>query len=303
MRKLASPAYFVRQALADLGRYPLYSTVGVLTLAVSLILAGFLGLFIWRAADILARLSGGMKLTVYLDREVSRSAADELITVIREQWPQVTSVGYHTEVEDKTRNLKLLPIELVEELDPDLIPAQPYLEVSLDLGRLDDGKVEALVKWFSSLDRVQGVDEVLLGAQKISVAFSVLAGAKSVGAFVSLVILLAALFFVLTTTRLIVEGRKREIQILLLVGATRNFVRIPHFIEGALQGVAAGGLAFAVVWMLQRYMMGTLRTQALLQVPLDLLPPGMVVWFVGGGVLLGLAGSALAVSRHMRLTP
>jgi cell division transport system permease protein len=302
MRALSAAVYFLRQGLSNLARHPLHASVGVLTLAVSLILVGFLGLFMWKANVLVDRLAGGLQLTVYLDPEITPGGADELMKVLREQWAEVDSVTFHSEVEDKTRNAELLPRELVEELDPDLIPAQPYLEVTLDIEHLDEVRAEQLVQWFGALDRVQGVDDVLFGSEKISVAFSLLRGAQNVGLFISIVIVLAALFFVITTTRLIVEGRRREIEILLLVGATRNFIRIPHYIEGGLQGTLAGLMAFSVVWFMQRQLLSSLRSTSQLLVPIDLLPTGMVAWFLLGGIFLGLLGSALGMARYLKLS-
>ncbi len=294
--------YFVREALVNLTRHPLYSAVGILTLSVSLILVGFLGLFMWKANSLVDRMAGGLQLTVYLEEDVTAPLADDLVKVIEGQWAEVDEVKFHSEAEDRDRNLNLLPKELVEELDADLIPAQPYLEVRLDVDRLSEERVEKLVEWFASLADVQGVDEVLFGSEKIAVAFSLLQGAKRLGIFISLVIVLAALFFVITTTRLIVEGRKEEIEILLLVGATKNFIRIPHYLEGIIQGLLAGGLAFVSVWLMQRQLMATLRGDLLLQVPVNLLPQGVIAWFVVGGVGLGLLGSALGMARYLRLT-
>jgi cell division transport system permease protein len=294
--------YFLRQGLANLTRHPLYAVVGVMTLAVSLILVGFLGLFMWKATSLVERISGGLQLTVYLEPEITAGGADELMKVIREQWDEVKEVTFHTSLEDQTRNMDLLPKELVEELEQELIPAQPYLEVALNIELLNEARATQLVEWFGSLDRVQGVDEVLFGSEKISVAFSLLRGAQNVGFSISLVIVLAALFFVITTTRLIVEGRKKEIEILLLVGATRNFIRLPHYLEGAIQGGLAGLLAFLAVWFMQRQLLSSLRSESLLLVPVNLLPSGIVIWFLVGGVLLGLLGSGLGMIRYLRLS-
>jgi len=276
--------------------------VGILTLSVSLILVGFLGLFMWRANGLIQRLTGGLKLTVYLEPQTSSGAAGDLVRVIQDQWDEIQSVSLHDEREDRNRNLALLPRELVEELDPELIPAQPYLEVLLDIERLDEERADQLVSWFGSLDQVQGVDEVLFGSQKIAVAFSLLRGTQNLGLFISAVIVLAALFFVVTTTRLIVEGRREEIEILLLVGATKNFVRLPHYIEGVVQGGLAGALAFIAVWLMQRHVLSSLRSEQMLQVPVNLLPTGMGLWFLLGGVALGLLGAGLGVARYLRLS-
>lgn len=302
MRLLRSATYFVREALANLARHPLYSTAGVLTLAVSLILAGFLGLFMWKANTVVDRLAGGLRMTVYLDPDVTQGAANELVTVISEQWTEIESVAYHSQAEDRARNSALLPPELMEELDAELVPAQPYLEVRLEVDRLDEERLDSMVQWFSSLSKVRGVDEVLFGAEKISSAFSLLQAARRLGVTISLVVVLAALFFVFTTTRLIVEGRRKEIAVLLMVGATPNFIRIPHYLEGVIQGALSGVLAFVSVWFMQRHLMSTLRGDLLLQVPVNLLPAGMILWFLVGGITLGTLGAALAMTRYLRLS-
>lgn len=293
--------YFLKEAFTNLVRHPLHSVVGVLTLSVSLILVGFLGLFLMRADELVDRLSGGVQLTVFLQQDVTQESSSELVEAIG-KWSEVRHVTYHSAQEDKERNRAMLPRELLEELEDEVIPSQPYIEVELAVSQLKENRVEEMVSWFDTLPQVEGVDEVLFGAEKISVAFSLIQGARNLGLFVGLVIVLAGLFFVITTTRLIVESRKREIEILLLVGATKNFIRIPHFVEGFIQGSMAGGLAFLVVFILQSRLVAGLRMDAGLDVPVQLLPTSLVVWFVAGGIALGLLGSLLGVSRYMRLT-
>lgn len=302
MKSLRATSYFAREALANLGRHPLYSGVGIMTLAVSLIMVGFLGLFVWKAHGLVDRMAGGLTLTVYLEPGVDASAADELSTVISSQWEEVESVSFMTEEQDRERNIKLLPAVLMDELTPEMVPGQPTLEIELKVEKLTEARVDALVKWFTSLENVRGVDQVLFGAEKIAAAFSLLQGARKLLAFISVVLVLAALFFVMTTTRLIVEGRRKEIEVLLLVGATPGFIRIPHYLEGALQGLLSGALAYFCVWLLQRNLLSTLRSDVLLQVPVDLLPFGVVVWFLLGGLALGLAGSAIGLARYLRMT-
>lgn len=298
---LRQALYFLKEAFTNLVRHPLHSVVGVLTLSVSLILVGFLGLFLMRADELVDRLSGGVQLTVFLQQDVTQDSSQELVDAIG-KWSEVRHVTYHSAQEDRERNRAMLPRELLEELEDEVIPAQPYIEVELAVSELRENRVDEMVGWFDTLPQVEGVDEVLFGAEKISVAFSLIQGARNLGLFVGLVIVLAGLFFVITTTRLIVESRKREIEILLLVGATKNFIRVPHFVEGFLQGSMAGGLAFLVVFVLQSRLVAGLRVDAGLDVPVQLLPNSLVVWFVAGGIALGLLGSLLGVSRYMRLT-
>jgi len=293
--------YFLREALLNLVRHPLHTIVGIMTLAVSLILVGFLGIFMVKADEVVERISGGVQLTVFLHADVTEASSSELMEAIS-KWSEVREVSWHSAQEDRERNRALLPRELVEELDDSVVPGQPYIEVGLSAGDLTEERVQEMVAWFNSIPEIEGVDEVLFGAEKISVAFSLIKGARSLGMFIGIVVVLAGLFFVLTTTRLIVENRRKEIEVLLLVGATRNFIRIPHYVEGMIQGLLAGGFAFLVVVALQNRLMGGLRADAGLEIPVTLLPPAMVAWFILGGVALGVAGGVLGVARYLRLT-
>ena len=302
MRLLSKTAYVLQQSLLNLMRYPVHASIGILSLSVSLILVGLIGLFLWKADGVVNRLSGGLRLTVYLEPDMSQGAVEDLVRVIRQHWAEAQEVEYHSAAEDRERNLKLLPEDVAVEMDSDLIPAQPYLEVILQTEGLDDKRVQEMSQWFNSLPDVQGVDDILFGAEKIASAYSLLRGARTLGIFIGAVVLLASLFFVLVTTRLIVEGRREEIEVLLLVGATKRFVRIPHYLEGIIQGTLAGLVAYSVVWTIQHQMMAHLRGGLMLQVPLDLLPVGVETWFVLGGVGLGFLGSYLGVMRYLKVS-
>ena len=124
---------------------------------------------------------------------------------------------------------------------------------------------------------------------------------RSVGLVLSAVLLASAVFFVFSTVRLAVWGRRTEIEILSLMGATRGFIRGPFLIEGALQGLCGAGVAIAAVGLLHLELEGLVRDVYLLQVQPSLLPPGMVLWLLIGGPTLGLLASGLSVGRTLKV--
>jgi cell division transport system permease protein len=90
-----------------------------------------------------------------------------------------------------------------------------------------------------------------------------------------------------------VLAREREISIMRLVGATDAFVRAPFLIEGFVKGVLGGALALLLTWLaaalISRYFIQAAFFDA-----------GIATLGVLIGALLGLAGSALSVGRHLR---
>jgi cell division transport system permease protein len=67
-----------------------------------------------------------------------------------------------------------------------------------------------------------------------------------------LALLFASLFLIVNTIRLATFARRREIEVMKLVGASNWFVRIPFMLEGMVQGVAGALVGAVAVWGLQR---------------------------------------------------
>jgi cell division transport system permease protein len=91
-----------------------------------------------------------------------------------------------------------------------------------------------------------------------------------------------------------VLARSREISIMRLVGATDGYVRRPFLIEGFIKGVLGGVLALGLTWIAIRGVSGYLSFQTVF------FDQTLALLGVAGGALMGLAGSAFSVGRHLR---
>jgi cell division transport system permease protein len=109
----------------------------------------------------------------------------------------------------------------------------------------------------------------------------------------------AAVVLIQNTIRLSIFSRRREIEVMKLVGATNAFVRLPFMLEGMLTGFlgAIGALALlTVVYLaLNGYDRGLTDPARLVGIPLLI---GMLAAF---GLLLGAFGSGLTLRRFLRV--
>ncbi|MEP6642375.1 MAG: permease-like cell division protein FtsX [Gaiellales bacterium] len=109
----------------------------------------------------------------------------------------------------------------------------------------------------------------------------------------------AAIVLIQNTIRLSIFSRRREIEVMKLVGATNAFVRLPFMLEGMLTGFlgAIGALAMlTVVYVaLNNYDRGLTDPARLVGIPLLI---GMLAAF---GLLLGAFGSGLTLRRFLRV--
>jgi cell division transport system permease protein len=110
---------------------------------------------------------------------------------------------------------------------------------------------------------------------------------------------IAAVVLIQNTIRLSIFSRRREIEVMKLVGATNSFVRLPFVLEGMLTGLlgALGSLVLlAVVYIaLNGYNHGLTDPVRLVGVPT------LIALLCGFGLVLGAAGSGLTLRRFLRV--
>jgi cell division transport system permease protein len=125
-------------------------------------------------------------------------------------------------------------------------------------------------------NRVATVDRVVLG----------------LGAFVTL----SAIMLVVNTIRLGIHARRRIIETMELVGATRMFVRRPFLIEGMIHGILGGTLASIMVYIIVERLTPSLSQELGGFVHMPIAFYGLVA---GAGLILGLLGSLIAILRFL----
>ena len=115
-------------------------------------------------------------------------------------------------------------------------------------------------------------------------------------------ILLAVILVIVNTIRLEIQSRHAEIEISKLIGATDSFIRRPFLYSGAWYGLFGGLISWLLVtlslWLLDA---PVAHLAGLYQSEFELSGMDISTFFIllSCGTLLGLAGSWVAVGRHL----
>jgi cell division transport system permease protein len=112
---------------------------------------------------------------------------------------------------------------------------------------------------------------------------------------------IAAVVLIANTIRLSIFSRRREIEVMKLVGATNWFVRVPFVLEGMLTGFAG---AFGAVALLTLVYVGLTNLNNGLTDPAKSFPGGVAglgIALVAFGTLLGAFGSGLTLRKFLRI--
>ena len=91
---------------------------------------------------------------------------------------------------------------------------------------------------------VPGVEEVICGQDFVEFLEMIIQLTLIVGLILLTLTALAVLYIVVNTIQLTVYARRKEVEIMKLVGATDSFVRWPFLLEGIILGLLGAGLAF-----------------------------------------------------------
>jgi cell division transport system permease protein len=139
------------------------------------------------------------------------------------------------------------------------------------------------------------------GTQKIEQVTSAL---KIVLTVITALLILASLMLVGNTIRLSIYTRRREVEVMRLVGATRWFIRWPFMIEGVVVGFAGGLVAILILWLGKITIVDPLSdTFSFLaaQNNSTLSFPALVAILFGASVLVSALGSGITLRRFLKV--
>ncbi|MBI5510879.1 MAG: hypothetical protein HY903_19130 [Deltaproteobacteria bacterium] len=290
--------YFAGQALSSIRGSLGISALTAATIAAALLVSGFYAMALQNLENLALVWGRTATLAAYLDDSLPQSEWEETRAAVA-GLPPVAKATLVLPAEALARFAARGPEAraLVADVSADLLPAA--IEVDLRAGFADLAVVERLAKELAALFGVSSVD---YGQQEFERLRALLEVLRYGGLGAGILLLLATAFIVSNTIRLTVYARKDEIGILRLVGATRWFVRVPFLMEGAVWGLAGGGLAAATMWLAHLSFAARLSVAIAAVVGglnVSLFDPTVAALVLGAGFGLGVLGSAFAVGRFL----
>jgi cell division transport system permease protein len=148
------------------------------------------------------------------------------------------------------------------------------------------------------------IQEVFDRQQESQQIEQVTSALKIVLTVITALLILASLMLVGNTIRLSIYTRRREVEVMRLVGATRWFIRWPFMIEGVVVGFAGGLIAILILWLGKITIVDPLSdTFSFLaaQNNSTLSFPALVAILFGAAVLVSAVGSGVTLRRFLKV--
>lgn len=178
-------------------------------------------------------------------------------------------------------------------------PLPHTVEVILNPGRQEDQA------FMEDLRDIDGVADVVTSRPWLRLLEKARRSLINLAAALGLLLFLAVTLLAANTVRLAYYARRRELEVLALVGATPGYMRRPFVIEALLQGLIAASLAHAGVWVMMWFLSAPgalpfgMDLQSLLAVPRQL--PLLLATVALASTLVGSWMGVGRVLRRMHL--
>jgi cell division transport system permease protein len=296
---LSRVAYALRETKASFQRNLTLTAAAIITSAVSLLLAGSTFLIQHAFDNLLTKWKGGVEVIVFM----TPSATPEQITFVEGQLKSNPNVDG-----DKLRYL-----------DREESYAEAERLFAGDPSTLDLLKVETIPSQFkvvpatSDAELVNSIKDVWStypGVHQVAYAQETFDIVSRVSNFIriattamSVVLLIVAVGLIWNTIRTAMFARRREIEVMKLVGATNWFIRIPFMLEGLVQGLLGGVMSCVGLWGLNSAWTSRVKSFQDTELAALVVTGGYVrfvmIMLLIIGALAGAIGSGIAASRFL----
>ncbi len=189
---------------------------------------------------------------------------------------------------------------LFQFIDENPLPDAYRVRVT-DIGELD--KTVAQISELSCVDLVKAPNDFASALTTIRNVSAIVFSA------VTLALIIVCFVIISNTTRTSVYARRKEINIMRYVGATKAFVEIPFFVEGLVIGILSSAVAFGLTWFtyIEVYNMlaADFSTWSIFGIS------GIIPWnsialytalaYLGCGVILSAIGAVVSTRKHLNV--
>ena len=176
------------------------------------------------------------------------------------------------------------------------------LQATFQVKVIDIEKIKDVADKIQSID---GVDVVKYGEGMVEQLVSVFDSIKNASFLVVIALIIVTAFLISNTIKITIFSRKREIEIMRLVGASNINIKIPFILEGLFLGIFGSIIPVIITIYGYTAVYEKLGGQLFIKI-IKLINPEPFIYFVSLalvsiGMIVGMFGSSHAVKKHLKI--
>jgi cell division transport system permease protein len=278
--------YSVREGCAALARSKLSSVLSILTMTVALFFLSLFGLAIAKGWLFVKKLKDQLLIEVFIHDSASEETIADLDTTLGNQ-PEIEAVLFVSKDEALAEYTEEYGSDVGLDLGENPLPASFRLRIKADFQ--DETEIASLKE---RIEALPGIDEAIYRFDLLRLIENYLGVAVLIVIVVGSALTISSIILISNSIRFSIIARRDSIEIMSLVGATPAFIRRPFVIEGGIQGFLAALLSMVLLTIL-------LWTLAFFGIDASVNRAWISLLGLALGVLLGVAGSWMAIRSHL----
>ncbi len=288
----------VRESMKSLGRNGWMTFASASAVTVTLLLVGVFFVVMFNINHFAQKVENDVEIRVHIELTADNQQKNALRRQI-EAIPNVKEVRYSSKGEELKRLIKSMGDEgssfrLFEQDNP-----------LSDVYVVKAAHPQDTVKIAKQIETLPFVHKVNYGQGTVEKLFDALKVARNVGLVLILGLLFTAMFLISNTIKITIFARRREIEIMRLVGATNGFIRWPFFLEGLWLGMLGALFPIAALSIVY-YNVYQVYEQWVSLPFFELLPFSPFMWQLSGlllviGAGIGVWGSVMSVRKFLKV--
>jgi cell division transport system permease protein len=283
--------YLTKEAFRTIRRHKVVTSISIIIMSLSLLM---LAVFLLATDNLLKTIGHAekeMKVYVYLEDSVDDDGVVRLHRQIlsMQETESVVFISREEALAEFRTQLEEGEEELLDALETNPLPNSFWI-----MPKIDFRDRASLMYFAGQISQLGGVEEVRYGRDFVDKFSRIIRGVYYVDIVVGFIVMLSAIFIIANAVRLTVISRKKNIEILKLVGATNRFITAPFIIEGAFQGGIAAVFSLVLLFVL------TVLSRRVVP-ELSFFSAEKSAIFLLTCVLIGSLGSFMALRRYLRV--
>ncbi len=285
--------YIVKEGFAGFRRARLAATGSILTITIALLLLGLFYIISTNTTRIVEGVRAKVEMEAFLEEPISRPR----IYDIRQQILTIEGIS-EVRFISKDDAAKIFKQEFGEDVNK-VLEFNPLPSSFKILLKEEYRTTEKAEEVYQKIKRIKGVDDAVYRKDLLEFLDKRAKLLYMVGLIIGIFVSISAIFLVSNTIRLTIFAKRKSIQTMKLVGASRWFVRAPFLIEGMAQGFIGGCIATGVLYYLITFAAKLLSDDLsdFLQMDVE-----FYVLVLALGLFLGFLGSFISVRKFISET-
>ncbi len=298
VRMIRTLGRHLRESLKSLGRNTWMTFASISAVTVTLILVGVFLVIMFNLLNMASNAEKQVEVKVLIDLTAKQDQKHTLEQEIK-KISEISSVKYSSK-EEELKNLKDSFGEdgkVFSMFDQENPLNDAYIVKTTD--------PQDAPKAAKKIEKLDNVYKVTYGKENVDRLFNISNVAKFIGGVLVVGLLFTAMFLISNTIKITIFARRKEIEIMKLVGATNWFIRWPFFIEGLLLGVCGAIIPVALLLSTYDYVVQWIAPKVQGTI-IELLPYNPFVFQVSAvlvliGALIGVWGSLMSIRKFLKV--